>query len=165
MALEFAPAPIRDPIAQQEAESQRLMLTRVWIDWFASLGIRVDQQTHTLNIMEEFNLSGAVAPTPIPTDSLSEGLYRVTYYLRITVPASTSSAIQVAIGWTDGAVSCSIEAEELTTNTVGTVQSNTLMIRCDQAAPITFAVEYTSVGGTPMQYNLFIMVEQVAGNN
>jgi hypothetical protein len=163
MALEFAPAPIRDPIAQEEAESKRLMLPRVWIDWFASLGIRVDQQTHTLNIVELFNLSGNVPPTPIPLDTLGEGLYRVTYYMRITTPASTSSSIQIGIGWTDNAVSCAIQADALTTNTIGTVQSNTLMIRNDQAAPITYEVVYASVGGTPMLYNLFIMVEQLAG--
>jgi hypothetical protein len=162
VALEFAPAPIRDPIAEQQGESGRLMLPRVWIDWFASLGLRVDQQTHTLNIQEEFNLSGAVPPTPIITGALSEGLYRVTYYVRITTPASTSSKLQISIGWTDDAVSCSVQAEELITNTVGTVQSQTLLVRNDQAAPITFAVDYTSVGGSAMQYNLFIMVEQVA---
>lgn len=161
MALEFGPAPIRDPIAIEEAKTGRLMLPRVWIDWFASVGIRVDSQSETISTVKLPNLSGTIPPTPLPLDSFAAGLYRVTYYIRVVVPASVSSSLQVGIGWTDNGVSCNIQADILTTNTIGTVQSNTLMLQNDQAAPITYEVLYTSVGGTPMQYDLIIMVELV----
>jgi hypothetical protein len=161
VALEFSPAPIRDPIAAPD-EQGRLMLPRVWIDYFAAVGIRIDQQTHTLTVQQFFNLSGNIPPTPLPLEALSAGLYRLTYYTRITVPASVSSSLQIGFGWTDGAVSCEILADPLTTNTIGTVQSNTLMVQNDQAAPLTYSVIYTTSGGTPMQFTLTIVVEQIS---
>lgn len=160
MALEFAAAPIRDPIAVEDKDG-RLLLPRVWIDWFASLGLQIDRQTTTLNVVELFNLSGNIPPTPIPLDSLSEGLFRITYYTRINLAAAVSSSLQITLGWTDNAVTCFIAADPLTTNTVGTVQSNTIMVRNDQASPITYSVTYASDLPGQMLFNLFIMVEQI----
>ena len=162
MALEFAAAPVRDAIAVEDPTTEKLMLPRVWIDWFTALTLRLDTQTQALNTVELSAQQASIGTTAIPLDVLSTGLYRITYYTRITTPATVSSSLIITLGWTDGSVSCTSSGAAVTGNTVSTVQGGTIMVRNDQASPLTYATTYASVGATPMQYALDILVEQIA---
>lgn len=163
MALEFAAAPVRDEIAVPEPKTGRLLLPRVWIDWFTALTIQVERNPERLQTVELEQQGSSIGTTPIPLDVLSEGLYRLTYYLRITRAATTSSSLSVTFGWTDGAVSCAFSTPAAVTgNTTNTVRGDTILVRSDQAAPLTYATTYASVGATSMQYSLDIVVEQVS---
>ena len=162
MALEYAPAPVRDPIAEEHPETKKLMLPRVWIDWFASVGLRIERQAETLHIVELFVLGGTIPVTPIPTDALNEGLYRLTYYMRVQAVAANSSSLQLTLGWVDEAVACFQTFPALTTNTIGSVQSGTILVRNDQASPLTYQVTYASDAAGQMKYNLFVAAERLA---
>lgn len=160
MALEFAAAPVRDPIAVPDQQSGLLMLPRVWIDWFTALTIRVDTNPQSFNPVSIAAQGAAIGTTPLPVDT-SAGLYRITYYARITTAATTSSSLTVTLGWTDNGNTCSVTGAAMTGNTVTTVQSGTVLVRSDQASPLTYATAYASVGGTSMQYSLDITVERM----
>jgi len=160
--LDYAPAPIRDPIAEENPDTKKLMLPRVWIDWFAALGLRVEHQTETLDVTELFSQSNSIGTTPIPTDTLNEGLYRLTYYIRVASPAAVTSSLQVTLGWVDGAVACFQQFPAITGNTTGTLQSNTIMVRNDQGSPLTYAVQYASNVANQMKYNFYVMAERIA---
>ncbi len=164
MALEFAAAPVRDDIAieVQDFNRTRLMLPRVWIDWFTALTLRVDANPTTFSPAQLVNQGAAIGTTPIPVDNLSQGLYRITYSARITTAATVSSSLTITLGWTDGGVSCTLAGAALTGNTVSSVQGGTIMVANDQAAPLTYAVAYASVGATSMVYALSIFVEQIS---
>src|SRR5262245_20575833 len=103
---------------------------------------------------------GAIGATPIPTGALVAGLYRVTWYLRVTTPAGTSSSVGLSIGWIEGGVACSFAGPPVTGNTNASVQSQTFMMHIDPATPLSYAVGYAS---TPagMQYALYLVVELV----
>lgn len=103
----------------------------------------------------------AIGATPIPTGALVAGLYRLTWYLRVTTPAGTSSSLTVAIGWIDGAVSCGFSGPAVTGNTTATVQSQTFMMHVDPATPVSYAVAYASVPAAAMQYALYFVLELV----
>jgi hypothetical protein len=44
--------------------------------------------------------------TPLATGALSTGRYRVSYYARITTPATTSSSLSITLGWTNDGQAC-----------------------------------------------------------
>lgn len=160
MALEFAAAPVRDPIAVPDQQTGLLMLPRVWIDWFTSLTIRVDSNPQSFSPVTLPAQGAAIGTTPLPVVT-NAGLYRITYYARITTAATTSSSLTITLGWTDGGNSCSLSGAAMTGNTVTTVQTGTAMVRSDQAGALTYATAYASVGATSMQYSLDITVEQM----
>ena len=47
------------------------------------------------------------------------------------------------------------------TNTTAKVLTGSWVLRVDQTTTITYATTYASVGATPMQYRLDVVVEQV----
>lgn len=105
----------------------------------------------------------AIATTSIPTDGdLSAGLYRVTWYARITTAAGVSSSLTVSFGWTDGAISQTHSGAAITGNTTTTFQSGTLLLRTDAASPITYATTYASNAAGVMRYSLYITLERLA---
>jgi hypothetical protein len=161
MALDFAAAPVRDPIAVEDQKSKKLMLPRVWIDWFTALTLRVDESALGFAPVELENQNASIGSTSLPLDTLSAGVYRISYYARITTAATTSSSLTVSFGATDSGVGVTFTGSAITGNTVSTVQSGTFIVRSDQAAPITYATVYASVGATAMVYRLDIVVEQL----
>lgn len=163
MALEFAAAPVRDAIAVPDPETERLLLPRVWVDWFAALTLRTETNPQRLQTVELSQQSTSLGTTAIPLKVLTKGLYRLSYYVRITRAASTSSSVTVTLSWTDGSISCAFSTPTaITGNTTSTVRGDIILVRCDQASPITYATTYASVGATTMQYSLDIVVEQVS---
>lgn len=162
MALEFGAAPVRDEVVALDPQTKKLLMTRVWVDWTTALQIRIDNNATALNTVELSAQAASIGTTSIPLDILSEGLYRVTYYARITTAGTVSSSLTVTLGWTDHSVSCSFSGAAMVANTISTIQSNTVMVRNDAASPLTYATTYATAGATAMQYSLDILVEQIA---
>lgn len=105
----------------------------------------------------------SIGATPLHAAAFGAGYYRVSYYARITQAASVSSSLTVTIGWIDGGVPQTLSGAAITGNTPTTVQSGSAgLIHADSGLGITFSTTYVSVGGTPMQYALNVIAEQVA---
>src|SRR5574343_1151265 len=149
----------RDPIADRKTG----LIPRVWASWFQAIAEQVDAASFRLQTVTLDTQAAAIVPTNIPIASLTTGLYRVTYALRVTQAASTSSSVAVTLSWKSGGVACSQAFGDVTGNTTDSVQSGTVLIRCDVDGPITYAVAYASVGLTAMQYSLDVAVEVLPG--
>lgn len=147
----------QDPLARLVGA---VKMQRAWYEYFLGVMTRTEQSAPVLVTNTVTAQSAAIAPTDLPLGTTAGGLYRVSTYARITVPASVNSSLTVTIGFTDGAVACTFSGAALITNTTASVQSNTFNLRADPASPITFSVAYVSVG-TAMQYALSITVELI----
>jgi hypothetical protein len=79
------------------------------------------------------------------------GIYRVSYYIRVTTIPTTSFSLTVTIGWRDGAVTKS-QAFTALTGAPGALatafQNGSLPIRCDSGTLVTITIAYASVGAT-----------------
>lgn len=147
-------APIQSPVAGA------LTLFLNWQQWFNELVQRVNLKPTRIGAPVELSAQGAsIGATAYPAFTLSAGLYRVSYTARVTQAATTSSSLTVTIGWTEGGVSLTQAGAAMTGNTTGTQQNGTIVLRLDQAATITYATTFASVGGTPMRYRLDVLVE------
>lgn len=138
--------------------------SKTFIDWVTQLVADVDSAPSALKVVAVTTQNASIGTTPIATGTLSTGLYRVTWYARITTPATTgaaTSSLTVTVGWTDGGVSCSYSGAAMTGNTTTTVQSQTQMVQLDAASPVTYATTYASNTAGQMVYKLSLVLEQV----
>lgn len=108
----------------------------------------------------------SIAATGLATVT-SQGLYRITYYVRVTRAATTSSYISLALSWVDGGVTQTADPADLsgvtalTGNTVTSYGTGTYLVYIDAGTTPTYATTYASTGATSMQYRLAVVMEQV----
>lgn len=130
-----------------------------WLIWFRALVLAVDATAKTIGSTGLTAQGAAIPTTPINLPALNTGLYRVTWYLRITRAAGTSSSAQLTLTWIDGGVAQSFTAAAVTGNTTATVQTGTFTLHLDTGTTLDYAVGYASVGAPTMQYTLSLVVE------
>jgi hypothetical protein len=97
----------------------------------------------------------------VPATAITAAVYRVSYAIRVTTAATSSSSLTVTAGWTAGAVAQSSSGAALTGNTTATQQSGSFLVKADGGTAITYAVTYASTGATAMAYELDVILEQM----
>ena len=152
------PMPARDPMTDPVTG----LIRRTWQVWLRNLTNTVNDAPVRIQTVSLSNQAASIGTTSIPSMPLSTGLYRVTWYLRITTAAATSSSLTVSFGWTDHTVTMSLSGAAVTGNTTITSQTGTALLSADNASPVTYATSYTSVGTPAMQYALNLILEAVS---
>ena len=157
MALEPIPPPYYTPPLQGRPE----LISSPWFRYFSNQATQLTTAAQAIATKGLAAQAASISATPLLVTSFS-GLFRVTYYLRITQAATVSSSVTVTIGFTETAVPLTKTFPAVTGNTTTTIDSQTWLLRSDAAAPITYAITYASVGATAMQYRIDVVVEQLA---
>jgi hypothetical protein len=152
------PMPARDPMTDPVTG----LIRRTWQVWLRNLTNTVNDAPVRIQTVSLSGQAASIGTTSIPSVPLSTGLYRVTWYLRITTAAATSSSLTVSFGWTDDTVTMSLSGAAVTGNTTTTSQTGTALLAADNASPVTYATSYTSVGTPAMQYALNLILEAVS---
>jgi hypothetical protein len=149
----------RDPRTGKDRSTGKT--SKAWQQWFLGLNDQVDASAQQIRRLPLTAQGAAIPSTPIPMAALLGGLYRLSYYIRVTRAATTSSSLQVTIGHTDGAVLITDVGAALTGNLTSTHEGRVIPFKADQSSPITYAVAYASVGATTMLYAIDLIVEQM----
>lgn len=105
--------------------------------------------------------AASISTSDLTDGTWGAGLYRLTYYARITRAGTISSSLTVTFGWTDATQAVTASGAAITGNTVTTIQTGTILIYSDAASPITYATTYATAGATTMQYRLSVVAERV----
>ncbi len=132
----------------------------------ATVASGVPSQVATVDLV---NQSAAVTTTTLyAVPAAGAGLYRVTYYAKITTVGSSSTLGGVngfQVTWTDPTDTTTPTAtvadsltQVLTGNTTTTADGGSVVISAKASTNIQYAFDYTS-SGTAMQYKLSIRVE------
>lgn len=147
--------PFREPIAGSYPVTDR------WRIWFRDLFVATTQQaaTRVAQVVLTAQIA-ALATTPFLTGSLSGGLYRVSVFTHILVPATVTSSLIVTVSFTHHGVACALSSADLNTNLATSVQSNVWTIAIDAGTPISYSASYAS-NAAGMQYALVAAVETV----
>jgi len=153
------PFPNREP----PLEGMKNLFTRPLLTWFRDLRSDVDAApTQVATPVEVASSSASIGTTPIPTDPLAAGLYRVSAYVRIVVAAATSSSVSVTIAWVDEGITCSATlVPAVTGNTTASTGAGILLLRVDATSPISYSTTYASNGAGEMAYDLVLLLEAV----
>lgn len=104
----------------------------------------------------------SILASPLAAVTLSAGLYRVSWYARITTVDGVSSSLIVTLGWTEGAVALTLAGAAVTGDLVTSVQSGVAFLNIDNGSPITYATTYASNTPNKMRYELILVLEKVA---
>lgn len=132
------------------------------VDWLLEQQQGVNNSPELFGTVSLTAQGASIPTTPIPMPALSQGLYRVSVYARITRAGSVSSSLTITIGHTDGAVSCTQVTTALTTNTTASTRVAEYVVRSDASVAITYATTYADGGGaTSMLYALYLVVERM----
>ena len=162
------PMPLSDPISTPRSRKVKPgqkdpnegMLSDPWIPFFTNQNQVIQSVSQVLTpTVELTDQSASIGLTAIPTNTLSAGVYRVSYYVRVTQAAGTSSSIIVTLSWTDGGVSCGMSSAALTGNLTSTVGTGTAVTEIDASSPISYSTTYASVGAPVMKYKLTVILE------
>lgn len=152
MPRALAPIPLGTPITDRDGTITpffRLRMEAISAGW---------TDTPTQQRVSFGAQTAALTTTRVLTTTVA-GLYRVSWYLRVTQPAGSSSSAAVTLGFVDvDGVALTITGGALTGNTLQAWQGVTFPIRCGAPTDVTAAVAYAS---TPagMRYDLEIAVE------
>ncbi len=151
----LTPFPNSTPVTRE-----RNLITEVWARWLTAL---INAVNATAQRIAGVTLAaqGASVTTTTAYTATTNALYRLSYVLRVTRAATTSSSATVTFGWTDGGVALSTTVGPLSSNTTTSVQSDTFTVGSDAGTAITYAIAYASVGATSMQYGFRLAVEQL----
>lgn len=166
--LDDAPLPIQDPIVRARRQAFRDrpdplegIITDVWAEYMTRLVGSVNQSPGRINSVEKTTQSASIGATDFSGGAIKAGLYRLSWYARITQAAGTSSSLTVAVTWTDGGVVQTFTGAAITGNTTATNQSNSILIRSDASSPVRYSATYVSVGSPVMTYSLYLTIEEV----
>jgi hypothetical protein len=167
MTLEDPPyndeiAIVADRQTAQKFGLPKLTLGWEFIRWFGTLKASVDQAPKKQAQIALSNQSASIALTPLPFTSLPSGLYRISYWMKLVVPAGTSSSLQFTLTWTRNGIVLTSTAAAIAGNTTSTYQFGTLVMRIDANAPISFSVAYASNAAGVARYELDVIGEALA---
>lgn len=148
----IAPAPVTTPLCDKT-----FVPIKAWATFFAQVYRELRSWTLALTAQTAALATTTLLMPQLP--STPAGLFRVSYYARVTTAAGTSSSLQVTIGWTDGGVACTRTFTAITGNTTATTDAQGILVSADNASSITIATAYASNPAAAMVYSLTARVE------
>lgn len=154
--LQQAPPPVNDRVSGPDG-----LLTSAWRDWFERLPATLDAAPLRISAVSLTTQAASLAATNFAGATLLAGLYRATYYARITRAATTSSSLTVSLRWTEGGVVQTAVGTAIVGNTTATGQSDSILINIDAGSQVQYLTTYASVGATAMQYAINFALEKV----
>lgn len=152
--LQQEPRP-RDPLVDRDGN-----ITYRWGIYFDALLQTITQQPTLPGAPVAVPGSEAsILATPLSLGTNNQGLFRVSWWMRVVTPGTVSGQVQLTIRGTDKGVTYPQASAVMNGNTTDTVLSGSFIVRRDQGTAITYETNYASVGATQMAYDLVILVE------
>ena len=158
MAIDSPSPPYYTPLL----EGGKDLISSVWFNYLDGQRRDLNASAQAVATVSTSTTQNAAIGTTALLTTTAAGLYRVTWYLRITQAAGVSSSVTVTIAWTESAVALAYSGTAVTGNTTTTTQSDTKLVRADGATPITYSTAYASNPVGVMNYRLDLVVERVA---
>lgn len=161
--------PYGDPIAvprdQTDPRGKRLpelMLHPHWGNYIDQHRGAIDEKPARKAKVNLVAQGASIGTTAIPMASVSAGLYRLSYFARITTAAGVSSSVTVSFAWTTSGVAQSSSGAALNGNTTASHQFGTLVIRVDANSAISYSTVYASNPAGVMRHSLDLVLEELA---
>lgn len=148
-----------DPLA---SKVPALYVDERWVKYFGEESRAVEDRPERAVAVRLSAQAADIAVTALGIGTVEPGVWRISYTLRVTRAATTSSEVQLTIAWTEGGVAQSQASTNLTGNLTTTREGGTFILRVDSATNLTYAVEYDSVGAVGMLFSLDLIAERLA---
>lgn len=126
----------------------------------ATVGNGVPSEVATVDLTGQSAAIGSTTLYAVPASGA--GLYKITYYAKVTRAATTSSTLgALTVGWTDvdDSVVQSNASATNTGNTTTSFLSSSFVVNAKASTNITYQTAYATSGATSMLYSLHVKVE------
>ena len=166
--LNNVPPPTGDPIAQtrrpqfkDQRDPKEGLITEAWENYFGHQTALSEKFSARVANVSLTNQSTSIGATDMTDGTLSAGLYRLTYYFRITTVDSIGSDVQLVIDWQDGSQTLVFTGATVITNTLSSYQTGSLpLIRVDALAPVRYSTNVVMASGDG-RHSLYIVLDEV----
>lgn len=150
---------IGDPPFHTQVLTPRGYFSAAWSNWILLELLQRVQSNSPINTSISLSEQNAAIATSSLIPSASQGVYRISWFLRITTAATTSSSVTFSVQSTDGGVAISQSGAAVTGNTTSTIQSGSFLMRADAGTAITYDVAYASNAANEAEYEIDIRIE------
>lgn len=154
-------APLDGPPYKSVVVDTARILSGDWTRWFQLFWARVSSAVQfvgkTVALSDQ---SAAIATTTLQTVTQG-GLYRVSWYARVTVADGVSSSLQITLTWREGSHTSTKTFTALTGDTTSTFDGAVFPMYADSGTVITYAAAYASNTAQKMRYRLAVGTEFV----
>jgi hypothetical protein len=137
-------------------------ITRRWYIWLSNFWLHVKTLVGVIGSVYSKTSQTATITAATIASITQTGVYRASYYLRVTTIPTTSFSLTLTIGWREGGVTKS-QAFTALTGAPGTLatafQNGSVVIRADSGTLVTITIAYVSVGATAMVFGVDAPVE------
>ncbi len=168
MSTNPVPMPAQDPIANPRREQYKDrkdphegLVTQSWLEWLTDLNATIVSAPSTMEVVSLTAQVATIGATDIAGSLQTGGIYRLSYYTRITTAGGVSSSLTIGLDWTDAGQAVTFTGAAMVANTVTTYQSGTQLIVVDSLSPIRYSTTYASVGVPAMAYKLSVILEKI----
>lgn len=150
------PIPVGDPVAQKSGLIGNAFLQ--WLQWLVGLVMRAPiRMTPDVNLTAQGASVSATALAPVQFS----GVYRISYFMRVTRAATATSSLAITFSFVD-TVAQSVSSTALTGNTTTTWGSGSYLVWIDGGTTPTYAITYASSGAQTMLYRAAVVMEMVS---
>lgn len=159
----LAAPPLTSAIVDRDQQGQITgLMTRVFNQWLLALKRLVEAAPSVVAIVAKITPAlQAAIPTTSAYLTPQAGVYRISYVLRVTQAATTSSSVAVTFGWIRGGLPQSLAIAAIVNGGPTSLALGEVPLRADKGVDLTYTTAYASVGGIPMQYELDLIVELI----
>lgn len=151
------PFPAKDRIVDKQGYP-----TEAFIRYFESQDNLIGAAPSNIGQVSSTSGAASVSTTPITTQVISNGVYRVSWYMEVVTPAGVSSSLDITIAWTSNGVAKSNTSSAMTGNLATSYASGVLTIHADGESIVSYQATYASNPAAAMVYGLWVVLERVA---
>lgn len=140
-----------------------LKINITWSKWLSGLQRTIVNVPQAEAPVRRRAVAAAISVTPLLITTVRPGVWSVAIQVRVTQVASVSSSLRIGLTWTQGVTTQQQTGTILVGNALTTREGVVWVIRVDAGQPISYFVDnFTSVGGTPMQYEIDVVPTLIA---
>lgn len=156
MSLNLAPPPLQTALIESPRTGT---ITREWWHWFKGITDRVQTAAYAVLTKSLTGQTASIALTALVPQAA--GLYRVSYWFRVTTAAGVASSLIVTIHSTEGTVACTQASAAYAGNAVNAPQAGSVLVKCDAGTPLSYSTTYVSNPAAAMTYDLELLAESL----
>lgn len=158
----ISPPPLQTPIVEFEAGPGvvRGAMTLSFANWLQELMNRTQQGTSSRAGLTLTGQSASLGTSVVVAQA--NGLYRVSYRLRVRTAAGVSSSVSFTVSTIEGGVACTQSSAALIANLASAPQSGSFLVHCDPSSPLSVSTTYASNPAAAMLYDLDVVVEALS---
>jgi len=152
-----SPPPMHDAVVNRVTG----LLADAWLNWFGRVPATFGAIPSVLNTVSLTGQGASISATAFENAIIPAGIYKASYYARITTAAGVSSSLTLALGWTDGGVAITYTGAAITGNTTATYQQGSVILRSDAGSHVTYTTTYASNAAGVMKYSLDLYLQWI----